>query len=172
MLWIHTLRTCLLSVLVHSALYQCLRNCRLTLCPNIPSCAPCSLSSSISTKNIRLFPSNTMRSFQVWPVWDFFHLFRAVPFFMCDKAWNDSASLDYCLAFQCVCVCVNVRVSVNSSGIWGWEMWVKCWSVGFWCMSGSAQLLLWPPAATSASASLLQNISAALLSSLAIGFLL
>lgn len=59
---------------------------------------------------------------QVWPAWDFFHLFRAVPFFMCDNAWTDSALLHYCLAFQCVCA--NVRVSLNSGG---WEMWVKCW---------------------------------------------
>lgn len=160
---------CLLSVLVHSALYQCLRICRLTFCPIIPSCAPCGLSSSVSTQTCVYF----LQTLCVPSSLTFVRLF-----FICLELFLSSYVTMHGPILHCstivyhFSVCVCECVSLNSSSIWGWEMWVKWWSVGFWCMSGSARLLPWPPAATSASPSLLQNVSAALLSSLAIGFLL
>ncbi len=116
--------------------------------------------------DMHLFSSNTVCSFK-------FNLCEAFVY-SCTFLRLLQCMDRFCIAplLFSILVCVFVRVSTNSSGIWGWEMWVKWWSVGFWCMSGAARLLPWPPAATSAFASLLQNISAALLSSLAIGFLL
>lgn len=77
--------------------------------------------------NMHLFPSNTVRSFK-------FDLCET--FFICLELFLSSCvtmpgPIPHCSTIVyhfSVCVCIYVRVSLNSSSIWGWEMWVKWWS--------------------------------------------